>query len=227
MNNFDQYCSTIQKQCLPGVWSKAIILSRTDIFIEDQFSPDEVLYRVQLPDRPVSIRVSLWPEDEDWFCTCNERNDICVHVAAASLILKSGRHPGTLKSETARTFCEVRYLFFRKTGGELQFQRHLVFHARESEGETSTPLNESLVSLSGGITSGRIAAPPLAATQDDFAADAVLSSISQVAKNSGILEAGQLAALLKVLSSSTRVFLDGEPVQTSSQPVRSRILLTP
>ncbi|HLD99607.1 MAG TPA: DEAD/DEAH box helicase [Bdellovibrionota bacterium] len=227
MNNFDQYCSAIQKQCLPGVWSKAIALSRTDVFIEDQFSPDEILYRLQLPDRPVSIRVSLWPKDEDWFCTCSGRNDICVHVAAASLILKSGRHPGAPKAAATRTFCEVRYLFCRKTGGELEFQRHLVFRAHASEGETSKPLNESLVSLSGGITSGRIAAPPLAATQDDFAADAVLSSISQVAKNSGILEAGQLAALLKVLSSSTRVFLDGEPVQTSSQPVRSRILLTP
>src|SRR4051812_35030285 len=86
----EAYCSHIQKQCLPGVWSKGVALQRVDAVKLDSIQPDEIMLRVLVKDRPVSPKVTLWPQDEDWYCDCGDRADVCAHVAAAVIALRSG-----------------------------------------------------------------------------------------------------------------------------------------
>ena len=79
MADFTEFCAIIQKQCLPGIWSKGVAFARSGALIQDRFTDQEISYRVKLADRPVSPKVTLWPEDEDWYCDCGDRNEICAH----------------------------------------------------------------------------------------------------------------------------------------------------
>src|SRR4051812_19480884 len=101
----------IQKTCLPGVWSKGVALARADSAIQDSSTPDEIIFRVHGKDHPVSRKVTLWPEDEDWFCDCNDRNEVCAHVAAVTIALRSGKANTPTPESPKSNVAQVQYRF--------------------------------------------------------------------------------------------------------------------
>ena len=203
----DAYFAHIQKECLPGVWSKGVALSRADAVQQDSSDENEIVLRVLVRDRPVSPKVTLWPADDDWFCDCGDRNEICAHVAASVIALKSGQvkkanHPGESGAPLAP---RLLYRFSRREGA-LHFERVIAHAGRE------IVLNETLVAFAGGISSGRIAMPPIPATREDFAIDGALTGM-----RGGIPERSAMPRLLQLLSRLSGVSLDGKPVRISAQ----------
>src|SRR5690349_15411331 len=88
------FLAQLQKDCLPGIWSKGVALAREKAIQLESFKPGdgntEIVLRVQVKDRPVSPKVQLWPEDEDSYCDCGDRNELCAHIAAAAIAIKNG-----------------------------------------------------------------------------------------------------------------------------------------
>ncbi len=213
---FQELFEIIQETCLPGIWSKGVAIARTDSIFEDSRSDAEITLRVRTPDHPVSRKVTLWPEDEDWYCDCNDRNDVCAHVVASIIALKSGKlarsesSPSLSGAESPKP-THVQYCF-KEQDSTLIFERWIV-----SSPEHRETLKDSLVGWVGGIRSGRIQAPLPTVTQDDFAIDGI---IGQRAVNQlGTLDPDTLARLISGLSQCTSIFLDGQPIQVSAQPI--------
>ena len=150
----NEYFAAVQKSCLPGIWSRGVALARSSAVRLEKSSVTEILLRVSVTDRPVSRKVSLWPADEDAFCDCEDRVQPCIHIAAAIAAL---RNDLVVTEETSRAKRVVRYQFVRE-GTALRLARRV----------GDEVLTQPLASLVGGIQSGRIAAPPIDATQDDF-----------------------------------------------------------
>lgn len=159
--------AAVQAACLPGVWSKGIALSREPLLVEDSRTEDEVVFRVRVPNRPVSPKVTLWLDGDDWYCDCGDRNDPCHHVAAAALRLKAPRPAAEAPAPAVAQAPRLVYRF-RVAEDGLHFERVLMHEGQESR------LTGTLVAHIGGIQSGRIAAPLPLVTQEDYAVDAAL-----------------------------------------------------
>lgn len=203
----------IQKACLPGIWSKGMTFVRTFAVIQDSAQEDEVAFRIRVPDRPVSPKVVLWPNDEDIYCDCNDRNEVCAHVAAVIITLKAG-HFQSARPAYMKAGC-LSYRFSRRDG-KLFFERFLINPDQKDE-----LLNGSLVSFVGGINSGRIKFSKITATKEDYLVDSVL-----VDKTRGELDRVTLQVLFKALSCCSNVQLDGQPIQVSSKPIQIRAKFT-
>lgn len=201
--------NAIQEACLPGLWSKGVAFARGGSVIEDKITDEEIIVRVHAKDRPVSPKVQLWPRDEDWFCDCGDRNDVCAHVAAAVIAAKQGQIQGKQNSENAQTDGApiLRYRFFR-VEGRLSLSRVLI------QGQNEEVLTESLVSLMGGLSSGRLSdrfkGRLIAATKEDFGADHIL-----LGQRRRTLDPDALLRLLTVLQDNSNLEFEGKPIRTS------------
>ncbi|MCM2277413.1 MAG: DEAD/DEAH box helicase [Oligoflexia bacterium] len=205
----DDFFQAVQKACLPGIWSRGVALARESSVLEDRRSEGELVLRVKAAGRPVAARVSLWPADEDWFCDCGDRADPCMHVAAAVAALRNGWTQETAAGATESSTKGNHVLYrFMRVEGSLALERWLVRADRQE------PLVQSLVSLWGGISSGRISTAPVAATQADFAIDQALGSPSRAPLPRSVLE-----QVLKLLHDQPHLELDGKPVLAESRPV--------
>ncbi len=224
-SQFPKFYEMIQKACLPGIWSKGIAIARTDSILEDSRSTSgdaEITLRVRSPDHPVSRKVTLWPEDHDWYCDCEDRNDVCSHVAASVIALKSGKLapasaklPSTSTTPTPPKSAYVQYLF-QEHDSALVFERWIVLGA-----DRRVLLAETLVSLVGGIRSGRIREPLPSVTQDDFAIDGILGQ----RKPGAPLDSETLSQLLVGLSRCSQIYLGNQPIKTSAQPLVLKAVL--
>jgi hypothetical protein len=199
--------SALQEAALPGVWTKGINLAKDAVFYLEAESPTEILLRYHKP--PVSPKVTLWPKEDDWHCDCGDRNDPCVHAVAGMLVYKDGRAKApdgpSMKVDSS---AQLEYRFFAQ-GGYLYFDRFLV------RGKKSERLhNQSLVSLVGGMQSGRLSGSSPVAGKEDFAVDHVLGGSYQ-----NPLDRYTLTRLLAALQSCSRVLYDDEPVEISAQTV--------
>ena len=116
----------VQKASLPGVWSKGISLSRSDAVLKDSQQEDEIILRVRAPDNPVSRKVTLWPQDEDWFCDCGSKTKVCAHVAAAVISLKSGKADPARADAGPPKSGQIIYRFTRQDKS-LLFERKIAF----------------------------------------------------------------------------------------------------
>ena len=220
MNPLDRYFSTLQKSCLPGVWSKAIAIARDEIIILDSEKPDEMQLRIALQGKPVHPKVTLWIEDEDAYCDCGDRNDPCMHIAAAVIALKQG----SVKRPSQTASRKITYRFRRTPEGVLAFERWIVGGNSAAD---SIRMTESLVSLIGGIQSGRTAsntasAAPVSATQEDYAIDAALTGT----RADGAIEAAHWPRLLTLLKDFAELTLDEQPVRTSTRKTGLRAWVT-
>jgi len=194
--------SSIQKSCLPGVWSRGVSLVRDGAVSADVVRADEAILRVQSKDRAVAAKVTLWFGDEDYFCDCNDRADPCPHVAAAAIFMRN-RPASPVATPTAR----IEYRLAEKEG-TLLLERWLIQPGAQPE-----RLTESLTSLVGGLQSGRISGPSLPATRSDFAVDAAWGP----AWGNGPVAPARWPALLGALSDCPSVLLEGQSVTCSSK----------
>ncbi len=213
MEEFASYFALIQKTCLPGVWSKGVGLARSNSVIADAFSAEESewKFRVHVLDKTVSPKVTLWPEDEDWYCDCSDPNDVCPHVAAVVIALKTGSlksQPSGAPAADKQPYQGIVTYRFTRQKDLLSLDRFIVFGDSKE-----LLLTDSLVSFVGGVQSGRIKAGALAITKEDFAIDGVL-----LEKRRGTLDRKTWVALFKPLSACTQIFLDGQVVSVSSKP---------
>jgi superfamily II DNA or RNA helicase len=209
-----EFFNLVQKACLPGIWSKGVALARSDSVLVDNIRDGNLVFRVKVADRPVTPKVTLWPDDDDWFCDCNDRNDVCAHVAAVVIFIKTGKEIDA-KSPSQNHTAELNYRFYRLEG-KLYLERWIV-----QSGVKEERLTSSLVSLIGGISSGRLRAPPVAATQSDFALDSILMSQQKSA-----LDRAFWVVLFKELASCSNITLDGIPITVASKPIQFRICLS-
>lgn len=214
----DSLFQAIQKATLPGVWSKGISLSREKSVIEDRRTADEIFLRVQVANRPVSPRVTLWPQDEDWYCDCGDRNDPCIHIVAAVAALKNGTALGREDSAPHAASGLLHYRFSRDNG-KLILRRWIVRAEREE------PLTQSLVSYIGGITSGRIATPPVASTRDDFTVDQLICTPGTRA-DPIIPNPETFSRLLGALKDCSNVFFESTPIQVSGTSAGWSVVIT-
>jgi len=230
----DSLYSAIQKAALPGVWSKGVALSRENAVIQDSRSPDgsEITLRVRIGHKPVSPKVNLWPEDEDWYCDCGDRNDPCIHIIAAVVALKNGTLASTSSYQKPNTEADAETHTENKSRPQSQLpELHYCFVRKENllalerwivRGENREPLTQSLIRFTGGISSGRIAAPSVPATQDDFTIDQILYDQSPGTP----LPRATLARLLPSLRSCPHLFYEGKAIRISPQKLGLRVRLT-
>jgi superfamily II DNA or RNA helicase len=206
----EAYYRAIQKAALPGVWSKGVALAQQGAVIVDSEAGDEIRFRVRVSDRPVSPKVTLWPEsepeDREWHCDCGDRNELCMHIAATAVALKTGKavKSGTDESHPGAGGLEYRFV---KQDRALTLERWIV------RGEKKEKLVGSLVSHAGGIGSGRIAAAAVPATREDFSIDQIITSFGANASISG---------LFKHLKECPSVFYNEQPVKVSTATLRPR-----
>ncbi len=201
------YYQLVQKSCLPGIWSKGVALARDNLVQIDAFAEDEIILRVKAADRAVSPKVSLWPEDEDYYCDCGDRAVPCAHVAASIVALKNGLKETAPSADAKPVSKSIRYRFVRRGRG-LLFERWI--------GSTPLKLNESLVSLMGGVGSGRVTEHAnLLATQEDYAIDRALE-VPMGRRPESVLDRAGFVRLFAALKSVAGIELDSKPIQVGS-----------
>jgi len=201
---FQTFYTTTQKACLPGVWSKGVALARDGKVRIDIAKKDEIILRVKVAGKAANVKVNLWPIDGDYFCDCGETADPCSHVAASIAALKNGlkQENGAVESESDKRPL-IRYQFVR-SGRALLFERWM----------GSMQLHQSLISLVGGINSGRLSGKQIDATQDDFSIDRALG-----AKFDSKVDRATLIRLLPALKAITGLELDSQAIEIGN-PVK-------
>lgn len=198
-NTIDTLFKAIQNACPIGIWSQGISFARNRSVMEDSSKPDEIILRIMLPNRPVSPKVTLWPEDLDWHCDCGSREDPCSHVAAAIIAVKNNE----LREQTN----SIVYRF-QRAEGTLLFSRWM----KGPKGETE--LIGSLVSQIGGTHSGRIKSSITVATKADYAVENALGNFKK-----GVLEREIMTKLIISLENCTNIEIDGHPIKACSRPM--------
>ncbi|MFZ9596470.1 MAG: DEAD/DEAH box helicase [Bdellovibrionia bacterium] len=234
-----EFFAHLHKLCPAGIWSKAVALVRTHSVLPDSMSSQEKILRVQDPPRPMGRKVTLWISDEDWFCDCEAKTPVCVHVAAAVIFLNQQGSPSTEMKKidpTGIKLLRLRYVFRSIEGSpsvlshqsearspipspeksHLRLERQLI-----GPDQSITPLKGSLVSLLGGISSGRIPSLPISATQEDLKIDALLNNHPD-----GLIPSSVMLALLKILAGSNHVLLNEQPIEVSARSLTHQLILT-
>lgn len=189
----------LQSETLPGVWSKGVVLAKNHQVVLDRAvegAENELRFRVRVGDRSISPVVSVWPSEQDAHCDCGDKNDPCHHVVACILAVKNDSlsddaREGAKEAAHAAAVPKIIYRFLKTSEDNLHFERAIRFGARPD-----FLLNESLVSIIGGIRSGRLKLPTLAATQEDLSVDAYLS---QCSLSRGVLKAHEWTGLFEKL----------------------------
>jgi len=192
----------IHESALPGVWSKGVALSRSANIVIDHCAPAEVKLRVVSREKSVHPQVTLWPEDEDAYCDCEDRNDPCIHIVASVVGIKNN----TIEIKKPHT----KQIVYKLSS---QDQRLYVDRYLRTADDKEELLVESLVAYVGGVQSGRIVSVPVAASQDDYKIDRILSSFQS---NRGPINSLAKAHLLAALENAD-VILDQLPVKTSGK----------
>jgi superfamily II DNA or RNA helicase len=209
-----EFFKHLQKLCLPGIWSQGMSLVRSNCVIKDSITQSERNFRVKEPNRAVGRKVSLWPEDEDWFCDCEAKTPVCSHIAAAAIFLNNPPALQEVSESVHSNWLKLKY-GFRRINGSLAIDRWL-----ESASGQRELLTDSLVGIIGGISSGRIKSFPITTIKEDFGIDAILNE-----RRRGELNPAVLARLMKALVGFSNVYLDDKPITVSSQLALTRITI--
>lgn len=190
----EELFDAVREAAARPVWSRGGELARRRTVSRVHEGADEVELRLAQPGVVVAHTVFLRPAAGDWECSCDSRDDPCVHVVAAAIALRNG----WLAAAEAR----LGYRFAR-AGGGLAFERVVVDEAGE------TPFRGTLA----GAARGAAGAPRVAATALDQEIELLLG-----AQRAGRLPRGVLHKLVAALESAPDVRLDGVPVRASAAP---------
>ncbi len=200
--------AAIQEACTPGIWSRGVELVRAEAVTGDRSSRSELVFRVATRGGLVSPTVTLYPEDEDWECTCASQDDPCEHVAAAAIAMRQARKAGQSMPKASGKLGRLRYVFTEDAGGQLSFERHIV------TGEADAEQVHVLTSTLDAIAKGRAKGPRFAATKQDMDVELTLG-----ARRRGAIPRDHAAKLLSALAGHENVYLGDQLVAVSGKPV--------
>ena len=195
----------IQSAASKAVWSRGVQLVRAEAVAGEKNSSDEVVLRVTTPKSLMAPIVTLYPDDEDWECSCADIDDPCEHVAAAAIALRQARKAGHALPEPSAATARIRYRFQSVGDRTLAFERELV-----SPDQSIQPLTQGLAAaLARRDTGPRISATPL-----DMKIEKILPSRAEA-----VLPAEVLARIIDALADFEEATLDGQPVELSRERV--------
>jgi len=212
----NDFLTLLREASLPALWSRAIELSRKDAFVPVRIDDEVVAGRMKGVDQRLAFEVELYEKDEEWSCTCQDREDPCVHVVAAALIVKrksamewqeiiklneTGAQSG---DTTGRSRNGVITYRFSRVRDELKFERVVVGQGREHT------MVSSLLTHVTTVNSEVIAVP----TQFDYQVEQSLENDRR-----GSLRPETMRRLLRALRRAPQVLLDAQPIQTSDEKV--------
>jgi hypothetical protein len=201
----------IRAESSASTWSRGVELVRAEAVTGVSADEDEVKCRVRIPQRVVAPTVLLYPEDAEWDCDCESKLPVCEHVAAAIIALKRAREEGNQLPSAGSSDARIVYRLARDRG------RLLLSRAVVKADGTERPIEGTLAGLASKMGGQFVVTP----NQDDLAIDRALSALG-----SGPASPEVMASLLRWLSSSERVELDGTPVRTSSEGLAPRAYVT-
>lgn len=205
MDAFDDLFSAIRKSCSTNQWSRAVELVRAAAVSGVSQTEEEVVCRVRSPKHVVAPTVTLYPEDEEWDCTCEGKAPCCEHVAAAAIAARKAAQSGEALPTGTESAGALLYRF-RADRGHLWMERWVTRGG--SPPERLTTRVATAVSSAGDRRR-------LTPTAGDLAIDRLMG-----AKLHGALSGATLQGVLKALSDADvpgRVELDGKPVGISAQ----------
>jgi len=185
-------------------WSRGVELARAEAVTGERSSDDEIALRVSARQGFKAPSVTLYPEDQDWECTCPGDDDPCEHVTASVIALRAARKAGQDLPEGGERSGQLRYRFESQARSALSFAREVVI------GDTAEPLQHSLTALAAG----RVRGPRFDADALDMDVERILGKYRQA-----VLPREAMAELISALAECERVLLDGEPITISAEPV--------
>ncbi|WP_323137374.1 DEAD/DEAH box helicase [Paraliomyxa miuraensis] len=199
----DEFLRAIRQACSPRTWSRGVELARSGAVVGVDDRGDEVELRVTMGSGVVSPLVSLYPDEHEWDCECNGREDACMHVAAGAIAIKQLREHGeqapTASARAAApmavTPAMVAYRLFSHERS-LALRRVIA-----REGEPDRPIRGSLKQAAQGLPC------PLVTTEADLAFEKRFGTVG-----GGLIAADQVPDVLHALSKVEQLTLDGDPV---------------
>jgi superfamily II DNA or RNA helicase len=171
---------------------------------------DELELVVKAPGKALGQTVVLSISYQSWECDCDGRVDPCEHVVASVLAAQKASSTEAPLQTAAQRWSRLLYRFFRQ-GPLLRVERSLA-HA---DG-TSTPLEESLSSLLARPAKGS----SLHVEPHDLAVDRLFERTTRLP-----LSPERIEGILRLLSPSRNVLLDGKPVIVSDDVVLPRVVV--
>ncbi|HTM45675.1 MAG TPA: hypothetical protein VL137_12005 [Polyangiaceae bacterium] len=198
----DALFRAIRAQCSAGTWSSGVELVRAEAVTGVAADEDQVTCRVRIPQRVVAPTVLLYPADEEWDCDCESKLPVCEHVAAAIIALKRARESGQQLPTAGSSDARIVYRLRRDKG------RLLIARAVVKADGSERPIEGTLAGLASKMGGQFVVTP----NQDDLAIDRALSALGN-----GPASAEVMGSILRWLSSSDRVELDGQAVRVSNE----------
>ena len=212
------------------------------MLLREAESSEEILLRLVERNRPLSPRVRLFLQESEWNCDCGSDDDPCIHVAAAVIAYKQGKIlEKSADSPAAQNVARLEYRF-RRVDVPPPMKNAFSSPSRTaaSDPRNTEPLLKGLLfdrvikgpgfeevlagtltSYVGGVSTGRIRGPIIAASKEDYALDSVVR-----APNSRALDRLTMQNLITALEPMENIFLDGQPIKTSRKTVgiKARLL---
>ncbi len=210
----DALQKAIRRASSSQVWSQGVRLAREGAVSHESGSEDEITLRVKAPGRAVALTVVLYPEDEDWECSCPNSSNMCAHIAAVIIALTQAQSGGQELKTTKAQDGKLQY-HLRREGGGLALERVIA----SPSGETF-PLSGTLSAILSGRAKAAEGTPSLSPEQADLNIDRLLSTRAR-----GRLPSDRLIHLLTALAGHDGVFFAGEPVKVADKPLLPRAVL--
>jgi len=169
----NEFLESLKEEVLPGIWSKGVALARNLKSVEKISSHSEkkeLKFKIQTTERILAFQVTLWPEDQDSYCNCGSKIEPCHHIVAVTLAVVGG-HVQEASEEAASSGCSLSYTWTVERE-KISLKRELVVNGIPQK------LEGSLVSIMGGIQSGRIKLPLPKTTPQDLKIDELFASLA-------------------------------------------------
>lgn len=205
----------VQGEATTLVWSQGVTLTRKDCsFVATTLKASESVIHVRIPGKPVSPKVTLWPEEEEWDCDCRSQESPCEHVAATVIMLKQGKVALAGATEEGNEISvggahvQIQYHF---TTRERERVTELEIHREIGSGNSREVFKKTILSYKSAVQNKRTKSPDLISSQADFQVEQILGTY-----RGGALERVRLEALFKAFEPDQKIFLDDEPVELST-----------
>ncbi|MFK7894369.1 MAG: DEAD/DEAH box helicase [Myxococcota bacterium] len=205
MDPIQSLFEAIQEASERPIWSKGVQLTRNDAVSIEEREEDAITLRVETRGGLglSAPQVTLYPDEDDWECSCTSNDDPCEHVIASIIALRQSRKKGTSVPKQGEGRGRIVYELSEK-GPDLVMQRSIEFEGKR------IPMTKSLTA----IAANRGAWPPFVTTPADVAIERAIAT-----RPSELTTGPRISSLLDRLGQSRAVFLNGEPIQVDSEPL--------